>query len=194
MKDTLLDWFGTFWKVLVSPTPQTFLKEAKKADGKFASALGWLIFYAIYIVIMASFAVGAVLSVPAVLTILFLIPLAVVLFTSVMNFVCQRIFHTKGYIYDKLLYITVAVLLPIFVIFTAISPLISPDIFKISVSILLFYQVALLTIAVTAIADLEYWQSLVTVVLSIIAGIVIGGILFILIVTTLSPASLSNPQ
>jgi hypothetical protein len=192
MKETLLDWLGTFWKVLVSPTPQTFLQEAKKADGKFASALGWLVFYAVYMVVMASLAIHAMLSLPSLLTAIFLIPLAVILFTSVINFICRRVFRQKEYIYDKLLYITVAVLLPVFVIFAPISILIDANVFKVLIFILLFYQAALLTIGVKTIARIAYWQAFVTVVISIIAGIIIGGILYILIVATISPPGLNK--
>ena len=194
MKETLLHWFGTFWKVLLVPTPQTFITEAKKAEGKFASAIVWLVFYAIYVVAMASLAIGSMISIPTWLTVAFLIPLAVILFTSVINFICQRIFDQKGYIYEKLLYLTVAILLPVFIIFAPISALIAPEIFKILGFILLFYQVALLTIAVKTIASIEYWQAFVTVVVSIIAGIIIGAIIYILIVAAISPPVLSQPK
>jgi hypothetical protein len=194
MKETLLDWFGTFWKVLISPTPQTFLQEVKKAEGKFASALAWLVFYAIYMVAMASLAIRDLLSVPTLLTVVCLIPLTVILFTSVINFICQRIFHRKEYIYDQLLYITVSVLLPVFIIFAPISAFVDANIFKILIFILLFYQAAVLTVGVKTVANIAYWQAFVTVVFSIIAGIVISGILYILILSTVSPPGLTQPK
>lgn len=194
MKEILLDWLGTFLQVLIKPGPQTFLKEAKKADGKFASAIAWLFFYAIYIIVMASIALGSMLSIPTLLAIIFLIPLAVILFTSVINFICQRVFHRKEYIYDKLLYITVAILLPVFIIFTPILTLIPADVVRILSFVLLFYQVALLTVAVKTIAKIEYWQAFVTVVISIFAGIVIGVIIYILIVATLMPPGVTQPK
>src|SRR6187551_1250790 len=100
MKQTLIDWLGTFWQVIVSPTPKTFLKEAKKADGKFSSALGWLVACAIYLIIITSIAAQS-FSIPTMLTVLILLPLAVILFTSVLNFICQRAFRRKAYIYDQ---------------------------------------------------------------------------------------------
>ncbi len=78
MKQTLLDWLGTFWRVLVAPTPKTFLQEAKKADGKFASAVVWLVVYALCVFGAASVVAGSVLDIPALLTILFLIPVVVI--------------------------------------------------------------------------------------------------------------------
>ena len=48
MANTLKDWFGTFWRILVSPTPRTFTEEAEKAEDKFISAIGWTVFVAFY--------------------------------------------------------------------------------------------------------------------------------------------------
>ena len=192
MKETLLDWLGTFWKVLITPTPQTFLREAKKADGKFGSAVIWLVLYAIYIYMLASFVSGGALGIPTLLTLVCLIPLAVVLFTAAMNFICQRMFRQKVDHYDALLYIIVAVLLPVSFIFTPLLTLASADIFKMLSFILLLYQVVLLVISVKTIVNIEYWQALVTVTLSIIVGIIIGAVLFILIVSTISPPGLKQ--
>ena len=194
MKQTLLDWFGTFWRVLVAPTPKTFLYEAKKADGKFASAVVWLVVYALCIFSVASIVAGGMLDIPALLTILFLIPLVVILFTSVLSFICKRIFHQKAYIYDKLLYLTVAILLPGFVMFVLISAFISPDVFKVLIFILLFYQVILLTIAVKGIVAIETWQAFVALVFAMTVGILIGAVLYILILATISPPGLTTPK
>ena len=194
MKETLLDWLGSFWKVLVVPTPQTFIKEAKKADGKFPSAVGWLIFYAVYFFIINGILTGGVLDIPTLLTLIFLIPPTVILLVSVLNFICQRIFYKKKYIYDKLLYITVSIFVPIFMIFVPLQIFIAPEISHILGFILLLYPVALLTIAVKAIAEIEYWQAFVATVFSIIAAIVAGFIVYLLIVSTISPPSLRQTK
>ena len=194
MKETLLDWLGTFWRVLVAPTSQTFLKEAKKADGKFASAVFWLVFYALCIFGVASIVAGGMLSMPALLTILFLVPMVVIFFTSVLSFLFQRIFHQKAYIYDKLLYLTVGILLPGFVIFALISTFLSPDVFRVLIFLLFFYQVILLTITVKEIAAIEYWQAFVALVFAMTVGVLIGAAIYILILATISPPGLTTPK
>lgn len=194
MKETLLDWLGTFWRVLVAPTPKTFLQEAKKADGKFVSAVVWLVVYALCIFGVASIVAGSMLSIPALLMLLFLVPMVVILFISVLNFICQRIFHRKAYIYDKLLYLTVSILLPLFMIFALISAFLPPDVFKVLIFLLFFYQVILLTIAVKGIAAIEYWQSFVALVFAMTVGVLIGAVLYILILATISPTGLTTPK
>ena len=193
MKDTLIDWLGTFWKALTLPTPETFLAEAKKADGKFASAIGWLVFYAIYIYALASVAIThAPLSIPTLLAAVLLIPMAVLLFTSAAHFICQRLFRRKEYLYDKMFYLTVAILFPVFFIFALLSLFLPPNIFALVCFILLLYQAAQLTIAIKTIADIEYWQALVTVFLSIIAGIVACGLTLILIYATITSPTIAK--
>jgi hypothetical protein len=184
--DTLIDWLGTFWKALTNPTPDTFLAEAKKADGKLGSAVGWLVFYAIYIYSLASIAFGRLAAIPTLLTVVLVVPLVVLVFTSAAHLICQRLFHRKKYVYDKLFYLTVAILFPIFFIFAPLSFFLPPNVFVFVYFILLLYQAAQLTIAIKAIADIEYWQALVTVFLSIVAGIVACGLTLILIYATIT--------
>lgn len=187
MKDTVIDWLGTFWKVLVSPTPEMFLQEAKKANGKFASAVGWLVFYAIYVYVLASIAINrAPLSVPTLLAAILVIPLSVLLFTSAIHFISQRMFRHKEYLYDKILYMTVSVLFPIFFIFTLLSLFLPENIFRFVSFILLLYPVALLTIGLKSIADIEYWQALLNIFLSILVAILVGGITAITIYATVA--------
>lgn len=170
MNATLQDWLGTFWKVLVSPTPRTFLAEAGKASDKFSSAVAWLVIFAIYTYIVGLLGI-APLSVSALVADVLLVPLVVILFTSAMHFVYQRISGRKVYLYDKLLYLTVAILLPLQVVLLPVS-LFAPDmIFLILIYALFLYQVALLVIALKTIAQIEYWRALVSVFAAIVAGV-----------------------
>ncbi|MGC1375491.1 MAG: hypothetical protein WA821_04675 [Anaerolineales bacterium] len=190
MKDTLIDWLGTFWKALTSPTPETFLAEAKKADGKFASAVGWMVFYGIYVYTLTSIAFGKLMAIPILLTVVLVAPLSTLLFSSAAYFICQRLFRKKEYVYDKLLYLTVSISLPIFLIITPIF-LFSPGwVLALLSFILLFYQAAMLIIAIKTIADIEYWQALVGVFLSIVVGILAGVIAFLAISATITPPRL----
>lgn len=193
MKNTLIDWLGTFWKVLTAPTPQTFLMEAKKADGKFASAMGWLVFLGIYLYAVASIAVNrAPLSAPILLTFTLGIPLAVILATSTAYALCRRVFRRKEYLYDKMLYTVVAVLFSIFFTFSPLSIFIPESIFAFVSFILFFYLVALVTIAMKTIVNIEYWQALVIVFLSMVTAILSGIITIVLIQATVSPAGTIN--
>jgi hypothetical protein len=186
MKDTLSDWLETFWRVIISPTPTTFLAEAKKADGKFASAVGWLVFVAIYFYILANIVV-APLGLPALVAVAVVLPLAFVLLTSAMHFTYQRLAHRKEYLYDKMLYISVAVLIPLQFIFVHASLLLPERLTMILSYALLLYQTALLTVAIKHIADIKYWQALVSVFVSVIAGIAVAVITLLLIYSTITP-------
>src|SRR5258706_740296 len=172
MNIPLKDWLGTFWKVLVSPTPQTFLTEAQKGSDKFSSALGWLIFFAIYLYALVTIGIPP-LPVAAFVTAVLLIPLVVILFTSAMHFTYQRVFHRKEYLYDNLLYITFSILLPLQFIFVPLALFLPEKVSLVLIYVLLLYQIALLVMALKAIAKLEYWQALFTVFISVIVGILV---------------------
>ncbi len=172
MNIPLKDWLGTFWKVLVSPTPKTFLAEAEKGSDKFSSALAWLVFFAIYLYGVVTIWIIP-LPVVAFVAAVLLIPLVVILFTSAMYFTCQRVFHRKEYLYDKLLYITVSILLPLQFIFAPASLFLPEKVSLFLIYVLVLYQIALLVVALKTIAKLEYWQALLAVFISVVAGILV---------------------
>lgn len=171
--ETFKDWIYTFWRVLILPTPKTFLAESQKADGKFTSAVGWLIFFVVYIFIFSIFIFKQVLITGFVGMIL-VIPLTIILFTSAMHFVYQRMFKRKQFIYDKLIYLNTAILLSIQFLFVPLSTLFLPVSTVTINSILsygiLLYQFILITIAFKSISNLKYWQASITVVISILAA------------------------
>jgi hypothetical protein len=191
IRDTFSDWLETFWKVIVSPTPKTFLAEAKKADGKFASAVGWLVFFAVYFYILANIVI-APLGFSELITVAVALPLAFVLLTSAMHFTYQRLAHRKEYLYDKMLYMSVSILLPLQFIFVH-AALLLPERLTVALSYaLLLYQIALLTVAIKHIANIKYWQALVSVFISIVAGIAVALITLLLIYSTIVPPETTN--
>src|SRR5512139_619325 len=101
---TIKDWLGTFWRILISPTPKTFVEEAGKSRNKFASAIGWAIFTAIYSYGM-TFLAGYISGRTSFLLLVLILPLVVVLVPSAAHFMVVRIFHRKEYLYDRFLYI-----------------------------------------------------------------------------------------
>ncbi len=172
--ETLTDWFTTFWKILISPTPKTFSSESQKAEGKFPGAVAWLVFFAVYLFIFSIFMLGQVF-ITGLIGILFVIPLTMILFTSAMNFLYQRVFKGKQYIYDKLIYLNTAILLSVqflFVPFSALVlvPLSSITFNAIVADVVLFYQFILTMIAFQSISGLKFWQAAVTVTVSIFAA------------------------
>jgi len=188
MKETLTDWLGTFWKILILPTPETFRTESKKADGKFASAVGWLVFLAVYLYILIGVVLARVtLSIPTFLGLALAVPLAVILAASAMSFILQRVFERKGYLFDKVMYLGVSVLVPVFFVFASLSLFIPANIFVFITYIFLFYQVALLTIGIKVIADIEYWQAFVSVFLSSVVGLAAFVITLLLIRASITP-------
>jgi len=185
MLDTLKDWLGTFWKILVSPTPKTFLAEAKKAHGKSTSGLGWLVFYAIYLYALTNIVNGPT-SFVTLITVVILLPLAVVLLTSAMHYSYQRIAHRRDYLFDGLLYLTIAILVPLQFIFALAALLLPGGVAAIVLFLLLVYQAVLLAFALKTLAKIEYWQALLSVLIAIIAAILVSGVVVLLIYTTVA--------
>jgi hypothetical protein len=172
--ETLTDWLRTFWKLLTSPTPKTFVSESKKAKGKFRSAVAWLMFLAVYSFIFSIFLLGQAFIIGFV-GMLVVIPLTVILFSFVMNFVYQRLFKGKQSVYDKLMYLNTGILLPIQFLFVPVStlvlvPLASITFNAIVTDVVLFYQFALIMIAFQSITSLRFWQTAITVTLSFFAA------------------------
>jgi hypothetical protein len=169
---TLKDWLGTFWQILISPTPKTFVAESDKAENKLGSAIGWAIFLAFYEYVV--FALAGDPFDPAVLIVgLIALPLAVVLVPSSVHFILLRIFHRKQYLYDRVLYIFTAILVVFQVIATPLPFLVGLELSSIINYILYVYQFLLFGMAMKAIAKINYWQALITTVSSIMVAAVV---------------------
>jgi hypothetical protein len=173
---TLTDWLTTFWKILISPTPNTFISESKKAKGKFRSAAAWLVFFAMYAFFFSALLLGQAF-IAGFVGLVLIIPLTVILFSFVMNFVYQKLFKGKQSIYDKLMYLNTGILLPIHFLFVPVStlvlvPLASITFNAIVTDVILFYQFALIMIAFQSITSLRFWQTAITVTIAFfVAGL-----------------------
>ncbi len=163
------DWLGTFWRILVSPTPKTFLEEAEKAENKFTSAIGWAIFIAFYSY-LPPLLKGFTFNFTTLIYMLLILPLLIVLAPSATHFVLQRVFHQKQYLYDKVLYIYTAILILFQLIITPITFFTPPDVARILNYFFIIYQFALLVIAIKAIARIKYWQAIMTILTAVVAG------------------------
>lgn len=180
LSETLIDWLGTFWKILISPTPQTFMEEADKANNKISSAVGWIVFVAFY---SYSFPLirGYAFNFTILIYMLLLLPFIIILVPSATHFVLQRVFHRKQYLYDKVLYIFAAILVLFQIITIPITVLLPSNIASAVNYALIAYQFLLFVIALKSIANIKYWQAAITVIVSAVVGalIVICGLPFI---------------
>jgi hypothetical protein len=161
--DSLRDWFTTFGLVVTKPLPQTYVKEAARAKGKFSSAVAWLVFYAIAMILSAAIATRA-FSVIVLLIAVLLYPIVVLLFIFFTRLLCMRLFSRKKDYYDELLYLTVANLVPFIVLGFLSAPF--PKLVGPFFWIGLLYSLILTVIALKALTNLRYWQSAVTVLLA----------------------------
>ena len=172
MADTLKDWVGTFWRILISPTPRTFIEEAEKAKDKFTSAIGWTVFIALYAYLLPLIK-GPTFNFTLLIYSLLIFPLVIVLVPSATHFVLQRLFHQKKYIYDKILYIYTAILVLFQLIINPVTYFVPQNIALVLNYFFITYQLALFVIATKSIANIKYWQATVTTICSITAGAVI---------------------
>ncbi len=170
--EVLKDWLGTFWRILISPSPKTFMEEAEKAGNKFTSALGWAVFIAIYSYLIPAIA-GYVFNLTIFALLLLICPLIVVLVPSATHFMLQHVFHRKQYLYDKVLYIYAAILVLFQLIINPIIFFVPSNIASVLNYLLIVYQFALLVIAIKAIANIKYWQAIATILSSVVVGAVI---------------------
>lgn len=171
--ETWIDWLTTFWKILISPTPGTMRKEAEKATDKFPSAVAWLVFFAVYLFTFYTLVVKQ-LFIAGLIMIVLALPLSVILATSAMHFIQQRIYKRKQYLYDKFLYLTVAIVLPVQILYTPLSAILlvtsQTTIGNVLGYAVLLYQAVLLVIAVKAVTKLAYSEATIIVVVSMIAA------------------------
>jgi hypothetical protein len=166
--ETIQDWLGTFWRILISPVPKTFVEEAEKAHDKFASAIGWAVFLAIYSYLVPILA-GYTFNFTVFVLLLLILPLVVVLVPSTAHFMLVRVFHRKEYLYDKILYIFTAILV-VFQLITNLTFFVPAKIAPVLNSLLIAYTAVLLIIAISAIAKIKYWQAVIVTFSSVVAG------------------------
>jgi hypothetical protein len=164
--DNLRDWLITFSMIVIRPFPQTFITEAKKAQGKFSSAIVWLV--AIVIAThLSSYLVFQRMSHPAtiLLSILF-IPIAFLFFVFCLHRLYQLLFGRKKELYQEFLYLTVGIFVPFILLNLCVSFL--PEVGEILSWVTLLYPIVLTFLAVKAITNLRFWQSIVIVLLSLL--------------------------
>jgi hypothetical protein len=177
LSETLKDWLGTFWRILILPTPKTFVEEAEKAKDKFTSVIGWAVFIIIYSYLIAAMA-GYMFNFTILISGSLILPIVIVLIPSAIHFVLQRVFHRKQYLYDKVLYIFTSIVVLFQIIITPIIFWAPQSIASVISYIVIAYQFILFVISIKSIANIKYWQATITVIVSLI----IGGLIFICVI------------
>jgi hypothetical protein len=169
MEVTLKDWFSSFWEILVRPSKTTFINESQKAKGKLPSVIGWLIFIMAFDHVFV-YAIYKQLFSPLVIVLTFIIfPIVFLLFAVFLDTIYRRAFHRKKSYYDEFLYLAVAIYVP-YSIWSAPLALI-PSLGTYLWWASLVYLVILLTIAVKSLTKLKTWQAAITVIISLLLGV-----------------------
>ena len=148
------------------------MEEAEKAKNKFASAIGWTVFVAFYAYLLPLIK-GSTFNFTVLIYSLLIFPLVIVLVPSATHFVLQRFFRQKKYLYDKLLYVYAAILILFQLIVSPIAYFVPQNIASVLNYFFITYQVVLFVIATKSIANIKYWQAIVTTICSLAAGALI---------------------
>ncbi len=164
--DILKDWLTTFWKIIIKPTPETFLEEAKKAQGKLSTAIVWLVLSIIFICAYVYFTFDYLFPPASIIGTILIFPIVFLVLVFFTHLFYQRLFRRKKDRYSELLYLFVGIFVP-FVVINLLVGLI-PDIGLILADIVLVYIFVLAIVAVKAVTKLKLWQSIVTVVLGLL--------------------------
>ena len=159
------DWLLTFYRIIVSPLPRTFINEAKKAKGKFPSAVLWLTLAVLIADAIIYFATGY-FPVSRILMSLIFLPIIFLVFVFSLDILYKKLFDRKKSYYDELLYLVVGVYTP----FSVISSLTSliPKVGQILSWILFVYPLLLVILLLKSLTNLKFWQASVVVSLGTI--------------------------
>ena len=167
--DEIKDWFMTFGRIIENPFPTTFLVEAKKAKGKFAGAIAWIAFVAVFaeanvLILIERFSVSRILKA------LLFAPIVFIFSVFCIHMFYQKFFGRKKYYYEELLYLIVGIFVPFMLASILASNI--PIIGVVVSLMILAYAVILTVIAVKAITKLKIWQSVIVV----FSGLVVAAI------------------
>ncbi len=170
MEATVKDWLSSFWQITVRPSPTTFINESRKAKGKLSSTIGWLVFITIFNNLFACVMYKQCFT-PSVTIMTFVVfPIIFLFFAFCLDTISGRAFHCPKSYYDEFLYFAAIVYVPYALWSSLLSsfPLIGSYLWWAS----LLYPITLWTIAVKSLTKLKTWQATITVILSLILGIV----------------------
>lgn len=172
METTLKDWLGSFWHVMIYPSQGTFAHESQKAGGKTTSAIGWLIFLAVFLHLYNYVVFKSVSPLSVVLLTLLLIPLDFFLLAFWLDTISRKVFHHKTSSYEQFLYIGVVIGVVSQILFSILN-LIPPLRGYYLAEASYLYPIIILIVAVHSLTKLRIWESIITVILSVLLSLII---------------------
>ncbi len=181
--DEIKDWLTTFGMIIVKPVPATFIGEAEKAKGKFASAVAWIAFVAVFVEANILIFLGH-FSLSRLVKALLFVPIVVIFSVFCLHMFYQKFFGRKKYYHEELLYLIVGIFVP-FVVASILATYI-PVVGEVLSWIVLAYPVILTVIAVKAITRLKIWQSVIVVFCGLVVAIIGYVVIPILILNLMS--------
>ncbi len=171
---TFLSWLETFGNILIRPTPHTFTTEAKKAGGKTATAIAWLV-VTIVLFHLWAYLVGSRFRSLTIAASILLFPIIFLFYTFCVHFLYTRLLHRTKYHYDEFLYLMVGIFVPYTLLASLVTPI--PRAGNYLSGLVMGLAVILTILAVKTVAHLKTWQSIAIVLLSTL--LTIGGYLCI---------------
>ena len=174
---SLKKWLWSFWLVLIKPIPNTFILITQDVKGSFGGSIAWITFIIVIIFLPTSLIYDDPRFIELMIIAVFLVPVWILIFVFLLHRLNQLLFKNDLFCYEELLY-------GIVVIFVVISLFdILFILFQVSQSILIFttiiYRLVLITICVKSIMKINYWKSLLNILISFPLSLVV----FLLIVS-----------
>lgn len=168
------DWFYDFWRVLISPHPNTFKEIAKHANDKFSGGVVWVVLAILASRIIVWINPSAPKHNPndeawSAVFLVILFPFMFIFFSYFLNFIYKKLFKRKKECHEEIYYISILIFVP-FTLITVLIPLIPllPTVLLGIIWSVNIYQLILFVIAIQAITNLKYWQALVTLITSLV--------------------------
>ena len=161
--DIVKDWLTTFWKIIIKPTPETFIEESKKAQGKLSTAIVWIVLSIILVYAFIFFAYDYLFHPATIIFATLLFPIVFLVFVFFTHLFYQRLFRRKKDYYSEFLYLFIGIFVPLSAIHFLVGLI--PNIGPTLSNIIWAYLFVLIVIAVKAVSKLKVWQSIVTVFL-----------------------------
>ncbi len=171
MEATLKDWLGSFWKVTIYPARVTFINESVKAKGKTASAIGWLLFLTVFVLLYNYAVFKFVFPVLVIILTFILFPLDSFFLVFWLDTVSRKVFKCKISYYDEFLYLGVVIAVVGQILFSILNLIPAVRGYYLLWASYL-YPIVLLIIAVQSLTKLKVWQAFVTVILSVILAFI----------------------
>ena len=171
--DIFQDWLTTMYRVVVSPKPDTFITESKKANGNFTSAIFWLLFLTLIFHVFIYISSQYVFPISSIIVTLIFVPLVFLFYVFSVDLFYKRLFNRKKNYYNELLYLMTSIFSPFYIIslFTLLLP---NKLGTILGWITTVYPILLVTLVLKSLVKLKFWQAITVILLA--TALAAGGV------------------